>query len=90
MIRAWIVAYNQQHMATYIMNKEIDKVRNSLLNPKKIFTSVNNWCVQLTWKLIEAISSKIWLELKKMKINDVFLLFYVYSKLKFLLHIAAE
>ena len=44
---------------------------------KKIVTLVKNWCPQLTWKLNEAVSLKIWIESeqiksKQMKINDVF------------------
>ena len=35
-------------------------------------TSVKNWWPQLTWKLNEAISLKIWFESKEMKINDIF------------------
>ena len=31
--------------------------------------SVKIWCVQLTWKLDEAISPKIWIEWKQMKTN---------------------
>ena len=47
----------------------------------KIFLkSVKNWCGQLTWKLNEAISLKIWIKSKQMKINDVFLLFRCYTK----------
>ena len=39
----------------------------------KIFLkSVQNLCPFLTWKLYEANSSKIWIESKQMKINDVF------------------
>ena len=34
--------------------------------------SVQNWCSELTWKLNEANSSKIWIESKQIKINDVF------------------
>ena len=36
------------------------------------FKSVKNWCGQLTWKLNEAISSKVWIKSKQIKINDVF------------------
>ena len=39
---------------------------------KNCLTSVKNWCPQLTWKLNEAVSSKIWIQSKQMKINDVF------------------
>ena len=34
------------------------------------FTSVKNWCPQLTWKLNEVISPKIWIKSKQMKTND--------------------
>ena len=39
---------------------------------KNFLKSVQNWCGELTWKLNEANSSKIWIESKQMKINDVF------------------
>ena len=37
---------------------------------KKFLKSVKNWCGQLTWKLNEAISSKIWIESKQIKTNE--------------------
>ena len=38
----------------------------------KIFLkSVQNWCLQPTWKLNEANSSKIWLESKQIKTNEM-------------------
>ena len=37
----------------------------------KIFLkSVQNWCLQLTWKFNEANSSKIWIKSKQIKINE--------------------
>ena len=38
-----------------------------ILRSNFFFTSVKNWCVQLTWKLNEAISLKIWLKTNESK-----------------------
>ena len=47
---------------------------------KKILTSVKNWCVQLTWKLNEAIFLKIWLESKQIKPNEkIYDVFYRFT-----------
>ena len=55
--------------------KKIERPNQKMTKSKKLLTSVKIWCPQLTWKLIEAISPKIWLESKQMKINDVFYCF---------------
>ena len=39
-------------------------------NPNFFLPWSRNWCVQLTWKLNEAISLKIWLESKQIKTNQ--------------------
>ena len=39
---------------------------------QKFFYLSQELVTQLTWKLNEAISRKIWIESKQMKINDIF------------------
>ena len=56
-------------------SKDNEKFSKIFLNIFQIFlktflTSVKNLCPQLTWKLDEAISSKIWLKSKQIKTNE--------------------
>ena len=54
---------------------KFERPNGKILESKKFLILDKNWFVQLTWKLNEAISSKIWLESKQMKINDNFYCF---------------
>ena len=59
---------------------KIEKPNKKNTKSKNYLKSVKNWCVQLTWKLNEAISSKIWIESKQIKTNENqwrFLSFYI-------------
>ena len=51
---------------------KIWKTQSKMPKYKNFFTSFKNWCPQLIWKLNEAISPKILISSKQMKIDDVF------------------
>ena len=51
---------------------KVERPNGKNTKSKNFLKSFQNWCVQLTWKLNEANSSKIWIKSKQMKINDVF------------------
>ena len=72
----FVANYSGNHQST-ILSKgnqvpylEFERPNGKISESKKFLTSVKNWCVQLTWKLNEAISSKIWLESKQIKRNE--------------------
>ena len=58
-----------------ICNRKIPK-------SKSFSTSVKNWCPQLTWTLNEAISPKIWIESKQIRINENQWRFFIVLHLK--------
>ena len=49
---------------------KIERPDGKNTNSKKFLKSVKDWCGQLTWKINEAISSKIWIESKQIKANE--------------------
>ena len=60
--------------------QKIERTNRKIPKSKTYLTSVKNWCPQLTWKLNEAISPKIWIESKQIKTNQnqwLFLSFYI-------------
>ena len=63
---------------------KFERTNGKISESNFVLTSVKNRCVQLTWKLNEAISLKIWLQSKhskEMKINDFFYWFTSYQSL---------
>ena len=61
-------------------NPKFERPNGKNTKSKKFLKSVQNWCAQLTWKLNEANSSKIWIESKQIKTNENqwhFLSFYI-------------
>ena len=49
---------------------KIERPDGKNTNSKIVLKSVKDWCGQLTWKINEAISSKIWIESKQIKTNE--------------------
>ena len=51
-------------------NPKFERPNDKNTKSKNFLKSIKNWCLQLTWKLNEAISSKIWIESKQIKTNE--------------------
>ena len=60
--------------------QKFERPNRKIPKSKFFLPSVKNWCPQLSWKLNEAISRKIWIESKQIKTNENqwrFLFFYI-------------